>query len=99
MGEVVEYEQHGAVAAIALNSPPVNALGFSVREGLMSALDRTEADPDVKAVVIFGRGRGFSGGADIREFGGNRPEPRLAQIIDRVEAFAKPVVAAMHGMA
>jgi 3-hydroxyacyl-CoA dehydrogenase len=99
MADVVEFEKHGPIAAIALNNPPVNALGLAVRQGLMRALEKAEADSEIRAIVIFGRGRGFSGGADIREFGALRPEPRLGQIIDRIEASAKPVIAAIHGMA
>lgn len=99
MGDVVEYETHGAIALIALNNPPVNAMGVAVRRGVQDAIARAEADETVKAIVLTGRGRCFCGGADIREFGKPRKEPFLAGVINRIEACDKPVVAAIHGTA
>jgi len=99
MGDVVEYEKRGEVAVIALNNPPVNALGVAVRQAVWDALDKAEGDDGVKAVVLTGRGRGFCGGADIREFGKPRKEPFLTDLINRIEMLDKPVVAALHGSA
>ena len=99
MSDEVRYEREGNVAVITLNNPPVNALGHAVRVGLVDALEKADADDDVKAVIIIGTGRGFSGGADIREFGKPRPEPLLVEVIAHIEVTAKPVVAAIHGMA
>ncbi len=99
MGDEVGYAREGNVAVITLDNPPVNALGHAVRVGLVEALEKADADDDVKAVVIIGTGRGFSGGADIREFGKPRPQPLLVEVIARIEAMPKPVVAAIHGMA
>ena len=58
-----------------------------------------EADPDVRATIIRGAGRLFSGGADIREFTRPSVEPHLPEMLDVIEAGAKPVVAALHGTA
>ena len=99
MGDEVGYAREGNVAVVTLDNPPVNALGHAVRVGLVEALEKADADDDVKAVVIIGTGRGFSGGADIREFGKPRPQPLLVDVIARIEAMPKPVVAAIHGMA
>jgi len=102
MSAVIEK---GAVTAdvkvIALDNPPVNGLGHSVRKAVVEGLAAAQADPAVKAVVIVGAGNGFSGGADIKEFGTDKvtAEPTLAQVIRALEASAKPVVAAIHGMA
>ncbi|MBF5042011.1 3-hydroxyacyl-CoA dehydrogenase [Aggregicoccus sp. 17bor-14] len=97
------YEVHGSVpvAVVTLDNPPVNGLGLSTREGIADALKRAEADGGVQAVVLVGAGRGFSGGADIREFGTPKAlsEPSLAALIERLERSAKPVVAAIHGVA
>lgn len=58
-------------------------------------------DANVKAIVITGAGKAFSGGADIREF--NTPkatqEPTLHAVIKAVESSSKPVVAAIHSVA
>ena len=95
------YSTRGAVAVIALDNPPVNGLSHPVRTELVAGLDRAAADPAVKAVVIHGGGKGFSGGADIKEF--NTPkalaEPTLHTVIRAVERSEKPVVAALHGVA
>lgn len=99
MSDVVEYETHGEVAVIALNSPPVNAMGVAVRQGISDALDKAEGDDAIKAIVLIGRGRGFCGGADIREFGKPRKEPFLTEVINRIEMSDKPVIAALHGSA
>ena len=64
-----DYQLHGDVAVITLNNPPVNGLGYATRVGITNGLERANADPAVKAIVITGAGKAFSGGADIREFG------------------------------
>ncbi len=92
------YEVHGAVAVITLDNPPVNGLGYATRKAVAEGIDRAEADAAVKAVVITGAGKAFSGGADIREFGSPKAlaEPNLHSLIAKVEACSKPVIAAIH---
>src|SRR5438132_13636929 len=93
------YELRGAVAVITMSSRPVNGLGFDLRHGIVEGLDRAEADANVKAVVLIGSARAFSGGADIREFGSPRAsaEPTLNTVIRVLENAGKPVVAAIGG--
>ena len=59
-----EYKVHGDVAVITLNNPPVNGMGYATRVGVVQGLDKANADPAVKAVVLTGSGKAFSGGAD-----------------------------------
>ncbi len=96
-----EYKVHGDVAVITLNNPPVNGLGYETRKGITEALAKANADDKVKAIVITGAGKAFSGGADIKEFGTPKAlqEPNLLSVILAVENSAKPVVAAMHTIA
>jgi 3-hydroxyacyl-CoA dehydrogenase len=93
-----EYKVDGAVAVITLNNPPVNGLGYATRSALVDGMKQALNDSAVKAVVITGAGKAFSGGADIKEF--NRPEalaePTLHTVINVVENSTKPVVAAIH---
>jgi 3-hydroxyacyl-CoA dehydrogenase len=93
-----EYQVHGDVAVITLNNPPVNGLGYATRLALVDGLAQAQADPAVKAVVLTGAGKAFSGGADIREFGTPKAvqAPNLLSVILAVEAMGKPVVAAIH---
>ncbi|MBU6436953.1 MAG: enoyl-CoA hydratase/isomerase family protein [Betaproteobacteria bacterium] len=95
-----EYKVHGSIAVITLNNPPVNGLGHATRLAITEGLDKAQADAAVKAVVITGAGKAFSGGADIREF--NTPkmaqEPSLHSVIRAIETSTKPVVAAIHSV-
>ncbi|MDR2838202.1 MAG: enoyl-CoA hydratase/isomerase family protein [Azonexus sp.] len=95
----VTYACQGEIAIATIDNPPVNALSLGVRAGLMDAIERAGADPGVKALVIIGGGKTFVAGADINDFGKPYAEPSLYTIIDALAACAKPVVAAIHGMA
>ena len=92
------YEVRGAIAVITLNNPPVNGLGYATRKAVAEAVEKAEDDAAVKAIVITGAGKAFSGGADIKEFGSPLAlaEPNLLSLIARVEGASKPVVAAIH---
>ena len=92
------YEVRGAIAVITLNNPPVNGLGYETRKAVAEAVEKAEDDAAVKAIVITGAGKAFSGGADIKEFGSPKAlaEPNLLSLIARVEGASKPVVAAIH---
>ena len=96
-----EYQVHGGdIAVITLANPPVNGLGLSTRQGIASGLDRALADDAVRAIVITGAGKAFSGGADITEFGTDKAmqEPNLHSVIAALEKSGKPVVAAIHSV-
>ena len=94
------YELHGNVAVITLNNPPVNGLGYDTRVGITTGLDKALDDAAVKAIVITGAGKAFSGGADIREFTSAKAtaEPNLLSVIAALEASTKPVIAAVHSV-
>ncbi|HMN91779.1 MAG TPA: 3-hydroxyacyl-CoA dehydrogenase NAD-binding domain-containing protein [Hydrogenophaga sp.] len=95
-----EYQVHGDVAVITLNNPPVNGLGLDTRRAVVEGLEKAENDAAVKAIVLTGAGKAFSGGADIREFGTPKAvqEPNLLSVILRVENTTKPVIAAIHSV-
>ena len=95
----ISTQRHGDVLIILSNNPPVNALGAAVRQGLVAAIEQAEADDAVSAVVIACEGQTFFAGADITEFGKPPVMPWLPQVVDRIEACTKPVVAAIHGTA
>ncbi|MFX8766631.1 enoyl-CoA hydratase/isomerase family protein, partial [Acinetobacter baumannii] len=75
------------------------ALGAAVRQGLDEALGSAEADTSVKAIVLACAGSTFFAGADISEFGRPQESPALPDLVERIEATTKPVVAAIHGTA
>ena len=96
---VVNVQRHGDVAVIAMDNPPVNALGIALRTGIMDALDRLRGEAGLRAIVLAGTARAFSGGADITEFGKPTQEPNLRVVIAAVEDMTVPVVAAIQGVA
>lgn len=96
----------GALVLITLNRPPANAIDMGLLEELDRALDEIQATKEVRAVIITGSGeRMFSGGADINEFNKMSPDEQKrfvdlgCDLYDRIEAFPKPVVAAVNGFA
>ena len=89
----------GDVAVIRMEHAPVNALAQGVRQGLKDGIAAANADPAIKAIVVTGEGRAFSAGADITEFRSGPKPPGLSEVIDSMEASAKPVVAALNGLA
>jgi 3-hydroxyacyl-CoA dehydrogenase len=93
-----EYQVNGSVAVITLNNPPVNGLGLATRTAAVAGIKRALDDDAVKAIVITGAGKAFSGGADIKEFNSPKAlaEPSLHTLIATVENATKPVVAAIH---
>jgi 3-hydroxyacyl-CoA dehydrogenase len=95
-----DYAVHGDVAVITLNNPPVNGLGLATRQAFMQGLDQAVADDAVKAIVVTGAGKAFSGGADIKEFGSPKAlqEPNLLNLISALENCPKPTVAAIHSV-
>ena len=97
----IQHFSDTAVAVIKIDNPPVNSLGSQLRVELGKALESTMGDPLIKAIVLTGTGRFFSGGADIREFNTSKTgvQPVLREIISIIENAAKPVVAAINGIA
>lgn len=100
----------GHVAVLTLSRPDaLNALSNELIGQLMDALDAFELEERVRAVVVTGSGRAFSAGADIKGFLPHmRVGPREAvahflrpgqKLTARVEAFPKPVIAAVNGLA
>ncbi|MCG8594224.1 MAG: crotonase/enoyl-CoA hydratase family protein [Kiloniellales bacterium] len=99
------------VATLTLNRPEkLNAVSYALADGLLERLDALEADDGVRAVILTGAGdRAFSAGADIHEFAESvrrGPETALRDFVRRgqamtarLEAFEKPVIAAVNGLA
>jgi 3-hydroxyacyl-CoA dehydrogenase len=95
----ISIDRRDGIMVIRVDNPPVNALGADVRRGLEAAVHEAELDPAIAALVIVCSGRSFFSGADIGEFGKPIAAPKLPDLCRRIEAAAKPIVAAMHGAA
>jgi 3-hydroxyacyl-CoA dehydrogenase len=96
--EVVRFEVEDGVGIITVDNPPVNSLGPGVREGIIASVEKGNADPNVRAMVLIGAGRSFIAGADIRQFGKPRPVFKVTSV-EVLDGATKPTVAAIHGFA
>lgn len=95
----VTFTKQDKVGFIRIDNPPVNALSQAVRQGIMDCLQAALADEDVAIILLSCAGRTFIAGADISEFGKPPLEPHLPDVLQRLDASPKPVVAAIHGTA
>lgn len=95
---VVHMSVENGIGLLAINNPPVNALGFNLRSQLIESILAHTADPSVRVIAIYGEGPGLSAGADIREFGKPPLSPYLSDILNSIETNAKPVIAVLHGI-
>jgi 2-(1,2-epoxy-1,2-dihydrophenyl)acetyl-CoA isomerase len=99
----VEVTRDGNVQKIILNRPDVlNAFNRALHAGLRDALEAAR-DPEVRAVVLTGAGRGFSAGQDLTEFseGGDLGAALRATYhpnVLAIRALEKPVIAAVNGV-
>ena len=109
--ECLIYEVSDRIATLTLNRPErLNALGGSLRDDLLDAVQRASDDDDVRAIVVTGAGRGFCSGGDVkamreaRESGNTGSiEEKVAPVRDRVvlnlRDSPKPTIAAVNGPA
>ena len=102
--ELVRFEVDGPVAVITLDRPPVNALSLELVDAIGDAVDRASSD-DIRAVVVTGEPH-FAAGADIKAFHAALEQGtshelggELSAVLDRLEALAKPTIAAVRGFA
>ena len=101
LSQSVSYDVQDGVAVLISNNPPVNAMSYHVRQGLVDGLEMAQNDEDVQAIVLHCEGRTFFPGMDITEFANpNVPDaPGITEVIEKLEGASKPVVAAIHGTA
>lgn len=106
---MIRYDMTEAVATITLDRPDaMNSLTAEVKTALLEALRRADGDLKVRAVLLTGSGRAFCAGQDLREHAANLEAGRgLAgtvrghynPIVELITTMAKPVVAAVNGVA
>jgi enoyl-CoA hydratase len=95
-------EVRDGVLLVTLNRPEQrNAVNRAVAEGIAGALDRLDAEPELRVGVLTGAGKGFCAGMDLKAFvAGEKPSVEgrgFAGIVQR--ASAKPLIAAVEGFA
>ncbi|HSC05832.1 MAG TPA: enoyl-CoA hydratase-related protein, partial [Steroidobacteraceae bacterium] len=99
MNPPVTLARRGPIGLILIDHPPVNALSQAVRAGLVEAVATLDADATFEAGLLLCAGRTFIAGADISEFGQSPQPPHLPDVVSRLEASDKLLVAAIHGTA
>ncbi len=95
--QAIKYEIIENIGIIKGTNPPVNALSYAVRKGLIDTLQLFLKDNNIKGIILCGEGRTFFAGADISEFGKPMQSPNLNDVIFEFENSNKPIVAALHG--
>jgi enoyl-CoA hydratase/carnithine racemase len=105
VGEHVRLEIADGIGTIRLDRPPMNALNAEVQEGLRAAAAEVSASAEVAAVVVYGGGKVFAAGADIKEMADMSyvdmaaRAGALSSAFDAIARIDKPVVAAVTGFA
>ena len=105
MGEFVRVETDGAIATIRLDRPPMNALNAQFQDEIVAAAAQADADPSVRAVILYGGEKVFAAGADSKEMAEASfarvaiDSRRLQAAFTAVARIGKPVVAAVTGYA
>jgi enoyl-CoA hydratase/carnithine racemase len=102
----IRYDKRGAIALVTLDRPGVlNAYDVAMRDDLYAVLGAVGDDPEVRVLVLRGRGRAFSSGGDLTEFG-TAPSPVIARAVrwrrdvwGRLLRLDAATVAAVHGLA
>jgi len=109
--EQIRYEVADGVLTITLNRPErLNAFTETMLNELIAAFDASDADDDVRAVIVTGEGRGFCAGADLagggdtfdwreRAAAGDVPRDGGGRVVLRIYESLKPVIAAINGPA
>lgn len=104
----VLVEKHAGYRQLSLNRPErLNALNTAMHGALMAALGEAEADPECRAVLLTGAGRGFCAGQDLGDVQvGDSGVPDLKAVLERYNALVRklrvlemPVVCAVNGVA
>ena len=108
MAEELLFEREGPLAVVTFNRPQArNAITWAMYDGLLAACETVDADDELRVMVLRGAGdKAFVAGTDISQFEGFRTpedalayERRLDRVMDRLEAVAKPTIAAIQGYA
>ncbi|MED4988064.1 enoyl-CoA hydratase/isomerase family protein [Parageobacillus toebii] len=104
--EFLQYEVENQVAVVYINRPPLNPLNTKVFHELYALIDELEANRNVSAIVITGKGeKAFVAGADIHEMldldlAGMMEMNRISRAaFSKIENASKPVIAAINGLA
>ena len=108
----LRVEQLGAIAVLTLDhAPSRNALSEEMLAALLAAIDAASGDPAIRVIVLAANGPAFSAGHDLKQLTARRTDPdkgrayftavmmRCAELMQAIVRCAKPVIAAVEGVA
>ena len=104
----VLIDKRAGYAVVTLNRPQrLNSFTEAMHRALMSALNDAESDPNCRALLLTGAGRGFCAGQDLSDLPGGDAETDLGATVDKfynplvhkLRALPFPVIAAVNGIA
>ncbi|MGQ9692917.1 MAG: enoyl-CoA hydratase-related protein [Thermaceae bacterium] len=101
---MLDTSRADGVLILALDRPEVNALTSDLLLALEERLEEAGQGPEVRAVILTGKGRAFSAGQDLREFEGQPPDyeghlRKYNRVVEALVNLGKPTVAAINGAA
>jgi len=103
---LIQVEVEDRIGIIALDNPPANTLSQKMIHELETVFDEFSEDPKVKVILLYGVGRFFAAGADIKEFTNVKHGTQFREmsregqrVFKKIESSTKPVIAAIHGAA
>lgn len=99
--ENLTLEKSNHIATITIDHPPANTWNLVTMQAFEKAIDRVEKDSEVRAVILTGAGeKCFSAGFDVRDAANaGTISPKGRELWQRIDRFAKPVIAAINGYA
>ena len=104
--EKVRYEVADGIAEITIDNPPLNLLDRQLTQEYLEAVELADNDQNVRVIVLAGSGKGLSAGVDIRmmeSFNSSDMKDFLSvfyvDMVKKVRALTKPIIAAVHGYA
>lgn len=104
--KTITYEIKGNVATVTIDYPPANALSSLIFRELKQKLEKIEQTSTAKVIILTGKGKFFSAGADIKEFTSLKDASdyqalsEMGQVLfEKIENYHIPIIAAIHGAA
>ncbi|MGD7021480.1 enoyl-CoA hydratase [Rossellomorea vietnamensis] len=104
--QYLSFKIENQAAFVTIQRPPANALASDLIIELDELMDELEKNEEARVILLYGEGRFFSAGADIKEFTKvesgedfSKLSKRGQDLFERMENFPKPIIAAIHGAA
>ncbi|WP_280769845.1 enoyl-CoA hydratase [Salipaludibacillus daqingensis] len=103
---LIQVKVEDRIGLITLDNPPANSLSQKMIHEIEKAFDELSDESEVKVILIYGEGRFFAAGADIKEFTSVKHGTQFREmsregqrVFKKIESSTKPVIAAIHGAA